>query len=190
MGCRAVPQLSHSVSGALRTFGFWLANGTVGLPLLNDIDYSCIFREPSALCGTRGRGSRRRFGNTNSLLAERALSACSHSTTAATSGIGRPSPVFVRAAGSRQSGPLSVVPSRSNSCQRAPRSSPLRTHSASSGFIASVFSGLAGRGWTPPEAIRCSAPAHASARSALSSPLRCAWFPDRAISTTACWPRG
>jgi hypothetical protein len=42
-------QLSRSVSGALRTFGFWLANGTVGLPILEGIDYSCIFREPSAL---------------------------------------------------------------------------------------------------------------------------------------------
>ena len=26
-----------------------MANGTVGLPLLEGIDYSCIFREPSAL---------------------------------------------------------------------------------------------------------------------------------------------
>ena len=42
-------RLGDSVSGALRTFGFWLANGTVGLPLLEGIDYSCIFREPSAL---------------------------------------------------------------------------------------------------------------------------------------------
>ncbi|SEC10305.1 DUF7677 family protein [Bradyrhizobium erythrophlei] len=42
-------KLGHSVSGALRTFGFWLANGTVGHPLLDGVDYSCIFREPSAL---------------------------------------------------------------------------------------------------------------------------------------------
>ncbi|MDR6879533.1 hypothetical protein [Bacillus sp. 3255] len=42
-------KLSHSFSGALRTFSFWLANGTVGLPLLEGIDYSCIFEEPSAL---------------------------------------------------------------------------------------------------------------------------------------------
>jgi hypothetical protein len=42
-------RLGDSVSGALRTFGFWLANGTVGYPLLEGIDYSCIFREPSAL---------------------------------------------------------------------------------------------------------------------------------------------
>ncbi|MEY9752983.1 DUF7677 family protein [Bradyrhizobium yuanmingense] len=42
-------RLGDSVSGALRSFGFWLANGTVGYPLLEGIDYSCIFREPSAL---------------------------------------------------------------------------------------------------------------------------------------------
>ncbi|MFD1887621.1 DUF7677 family protein [Paenibacillus wenxiniae] len=42
-------KLSHSFSGALRTFSFWIANGTVGLPLLKGIDYSCIFEEPSAL---------------------------------------------------------------------------------------------------------------------------------------------
>ena len=42
-------KLSHSFSGALRTFSFWVANGTVGHPLLDDVDYSCIFEEPSAL---------------------------------------------------------------------------------------------------------------------------------------------
>src|SRR3954466_8853504 len=42
-------RLGAGGSGALRTFGFWLANGTVGHPLLKGIDYSCIFREPSAL---------------------------------------------------------------------------------------------------------------------------------------------
>ena len=42
-------RLDDSVSGALRTFGFWLATGTVGHPLLEGIDYSVIFREPSAL---------------------------------------------------------------------------------------------------------------------------------------------
>jgi hypothetical protein len=42
-------RLGDWVSGALRTFGFWLANGTVGHPVLSGIDYSCIFREPSAL---------------------------------------------------------------------------------------------------------------------------------------------
>jgi hypothetical protein len=44
-----MPKLSDSVSRALRTFSFWLANGTVGYPLLEGIDYSCIFVEPSAL---------------------------------------------------------------------------------------------------------------------------------------------
>lgn len=44
-----MPHLSHSVSGAFRTFSFWIANGTIGQPLLEGIDYSCIFEEPSAL---------------------------------------------------------------------------------------------------------------------------------------------
>jgi len=43
-------KLSHSVSGALRTFSYWVANGTLGLPLLDGIDYRCILsEEPSAL---------------------------------------------------------------------------------------------------------------------------------------------
>ena len=44
-----MPKLSHSVSGAIRTFSFWIANGTVGHPLLDGVDYKCIFEEPSAL---------------------------------------------------------------------------------------------------------------------------------------------
>jgi hypothetical protein len=44
-----VPKLSHSFSGALRTFSFWIANRTVGYDVLDGIDYSCIFNEPSAL---------------------------------------------------------------------------------------------------------------------------------------------
>lgn len=32
-------KLSSDFSGALRTFSFWIANGTVGLPLLEGIDY-------------------------------------------------------------------------------------------------------------------------------------------------------
>jgi hypothetical protein len=44
-----VPRLSRSVSHAIRQFSFWVANRTVGLPLLDGIDYSCIFEEPSAL---------------------------------------------------------------------------------------------------------------------------------------------
>jgi hypothetical protein len=42
-------KLGSSFSGAFRTFGFWLANGTVGHPLLDGLDYRCIFQEPSAL---------------------------------------------------------------------------------------------------------------------------------------------
>jgi hypothetical protein len=42
-------KLSHSTSHAIRQFSFWLANRTVGLPLLDGIDYGCIFAEPSAL---------------------------------------------------------------------------------------------------------------------------------------------
>jgi hypothetical protein len=45
----AMPKLSHSVSGAVRLFSFWVANRSVGHPLLEGIDYSCIFEEPSAL---------------------------------------------------------------------------------------------------------------------------------------------
>jgi len=44
-----MPKLSHSVSGALRTFSFWMANGTVGHPLLDKVDYTFIFKEASAL---------------------------------------------------------------------------------------------------------------------------------------------
>ena len=44
-----IQKLSNSFSGALRTFSYWIANGTVGLPLLEGIDYYCIFEEPSAL---------------------------------------------------------------------------------------------------------------------------------------------
>lgn len=44
-----MPKLSPSFSGALRTFSFWVANRTLGQPLLEGVDYSCIFEEPSAL---------------------------------------------------------------------------------------------------------------------------------------------
>jgi hypothetical protein len=44
-----MPKLDHSVSGAVRQFSYWIANRTVGQPLLEGIDYSCIFTEPSAL---------------------------------------------------------------------------------------------------------------------------------------------
>ena len=32
-------KLSHSVSGPVRRFSYWIANGTVGYPLLEGIDY-------------------------------------------------------------------------------------------------------------------------------------------------------
>ena len=45
-----MPKLSESVSGAIRQFSYWVANGTVGNPLLNDVDYRVILtQEPSAL---------------------------------------------------------------------------------------------------------------------------------------------
>ena len=44
-----MPHLSHSVSGAIRTFSFWIANKSVRHPVLDGVDYSCIFHEPSAL---------------------------------------------------------------------------------------------------------------------------------------------
>jgi len=38
------------VSGALRTFAFWVANGSVGQPLLDGVDYrEAILEEPSLM---------------------------------------------------------------------------------------------------------------------------------------------
>jgi hypothetical protein len=46
----SMPTLSHAFSGALRTFSFWVANGTAGIPLLEDIDYrKVILEEPGLL---------------------------------------------------------------------------------------------------------------------------------------------
>lgn len=43
-------KLSESVSGAIRQFSFWVANGSLGYPLLKDVDYrSILTEEPSAL---------------------------------------------------------------------------------------------------------------------------------------------
>jgi hypothetical protein len=42
-------KLSNSFSGALREFSYWIANGTVGLPLLEGIDYISVFREEPSL---------------------------------------------------------------------------------------------------------------------------------------------
>jgi hypothetical protein len=45
-----VSHLSSSVSGALRQFSYWVANGTVGLSILDGIDYrSALLSEPSAM---------------------------------------------------------------------------------------------------------------------------------------------
>jgi hypothetical protein len=40
-------KLSDSFSGELRSLSYWIANG--GYPLLEGVDYSSIFEEPSAL---------------------------------------------------------------------------------------------------------------------------------------------
>lgn len=45
-------KLSHSVSGAVRQFSYWIANGTVGYPLLEGIDYFDEFRECPSLLET------------------------------------------------------------------------------------------------------------------------------------------
>ena len=43
-------RLGDSFSGALRTFSFWVANGTLGHPLLDGVDYRFVLTgEPSAL---------------------------------------------------------------------------------------------------------------------------------------------
>lgn len=41
--------LDNSVSGAVRFFSFVLANGTVSTAILEGVDYSGIFEEPSAV---------------------------------------------------------------------------------------------------------------------------------------------
>ena len=45
-------KLSHSVSGAVRQFSYWIANGTVGHPLLQGIDYFDEFKENPSLLET------------------------------------------------------------------------------------------------------------------------------------------
>jgi hypothetical protein len=43
-------RVSPSFSGAPRTFSYWVANGTLGQPVLEGIDYSFVLSdEPSAL---------------------------------------------------------------------------------------------------------------------------------------------
>jgi len=42
-------KLSLSVRSSIRQFAYWVANRSVGHPLLEEVDYSCIFVEPSAM---------------------------------------------------------------------------------------------------------------------------------------------
>ena len=43
-------KLSTSVRSSIRQFAYWVANRSVGHPLLTDVDYSCIFNgDPSAM---------------------------------------------------------------------------------------------------------------------------------------------
>lgn len=42
-------KVSKSLSGAIRQFSFWLANGSVGYPLLEGVDYISVFREEPSL---------------------------------------------------------------------------------------------------------------------------------------------
>lgn len=42
-------QLNVSVRSAIRQFSLWVANRSVGKPILDGVDYSCIFEEPSAM---------------------------------------------------------------------------------------------------------------------------------------------
>ncbi len=44
-----VTHLSSGASGALRAFAFWIANGTVGQPLLEGIDYWTEMRNSPSL---------------------------------------------------------------------------------------------------------------------------------------------
>ena len=44
------PRLSHAFSGALTRFSYWIATGSAGLPLLNDIEYrEVMLAEPSLM---------------------------------------------------------------------------------------------------------------------------------------------
>jgi len=42
-------KLSISVRSTIRQFAYWVANRSVGHPLLEGVDYSAIFVEPSAM---------------------------------------------------------------------------------------------------------------------------------------------
>lgn len=42
-------KVNHSISGAVRRFSYWLANGTVGNPILKNINYFDEFKESPSL---------------------------------------------------------------------------------------------------------------------------------------------
>ncbi len=42
-------EVSHSSRDAVRTFSFWVANRTMGSDVLEGVNYSRVFREPSVL---------------------------------------------------------------------------------------------------------------------------------------------
>jgi hypothetical protein len=44
-----MPRLSPAVSGAFRELSFYLANRTLDLEVLDEVDYDCIFVQASAL---------------------------------------------------------------------------------------------------------------------------------------------
>jgi hypothetical protein len=63
-GASSYPKkLSPDFSGALRTFSFWIANGTVGHPLLEGIDFSELNLGPyvvrDGIRGTSNQKARR-----------------------------------------------------------------------------------------------------------------------------------
>ena len=42
-------RLSLGARSAIRQFAYWVANRSVGLPVFEGVDYTCIFEEPSAM---------------------------------------------------------------------------------------------------------------------------------------------
>lgn len=45
-------RVSNSLSGAVRQFSYWVAHGTVGYPLLKEIDYIADMKEESSFIET------------------------------------------------------------------------------------------------------------------------------------------
>src|SRR5262245_27041385 len=48
-GGRHMAKLNPSIRGSIWQFAYWVANRTVGHPLLEGVNYAAIFEEPSAL---------------------------------------------------------------------------------------------------------------------------------------------